>query len=854
MSASQPVSNRRPSTPPWVFWALGGVTLLAALLRLWQLDQLPPGLFFDEAYNGVDARAVADGQTLPLYFTGNNGREPLYLYLQAVLVRFLGPTAYSLRLTSALIGIVTIPLVYFGARTLLLPQPQRYGLPVWAAWPSLVGAAGLAVSFWHVSLSRLAFRAVLLPPLTLLAVAYFWRAWSRGQRRDYLWSGFWFGLSLYSYVAARLLPFAIIAFVLLELIIDAAARREGLGARWGARLRGLAWLTGAGVLVLLPLLTVFAQDPALIAARTGDVSIFTASQTDMPGTPTERLVTNTAAVARSFYDQGDLNIRHNLPTRPVHDWLLAVLFTLGWLAALWRIRMAHMRLLLLWFGVMALPSLLSTDAPHALRMVGMLPPLALLYAVGTQQVQGWAARRDQAMLAGGVLFTLVLLVGGMTTARDYFDRWATEPELGQAFDLDQQLAAQTFADALSAPEQGTLTTRRLYLTPQTRFALGPALSLDPASVSPADLALLIEEDADLFQPLYLLESREGRVAAAWVNAGNTDHLMGDLRLADDASAVTWPGQHPEWPELRSGKSATDLALRPAAPRYPLDVTFENGLQLLGYDLLPEQVTADDATPSVRLATYWQRPAGELPPIDSFDLFAHLLLADGAQVQENGNLGRGFPLALWPVDALVDDRRTFALPPDAASGKARFELGLYDPAVPAGAARLAVVDAAGKPVDDRVLLGAVAIDMMPPRAPVEDLTALDVKFDERIALVGWSFQPAVDDPTTLAVELAWESLDRVSSDYTAFVHLLDPSGTIVAQFDQPPGGVENSTTNWLPGERVRTIFPLAGGLPLVDGYGLRIGLYEPVSGRQLLVSGADAKPGETFVLLPLEAQP
>lgn len=111
MSASQPGHNRR-STPAWILWSLAVVTLVAAFLRLWQLDQLPPGLFFDEAYNGLDARAVADGERFPLYFAGNNGREPLYLYLQAVAVKLLGPSAYALRLTSALIGILTVPLVF----------------------------------------------------------------------------------------------------------------------------------------------------------------------------------------------------------------------------------------------------------------------------------------------------------------------------------------------------------------------------------------------------------------------------------------------------------------------------------------------------------------------------------------------------------------------------------------------------------------------------------------------------------------------------------------------------------------------------------------------------------------------
>ena len=50
--------------------ALAGIVLLGAGLRLWHLSTLPPGLFYDEAVNGVDTRMVLSGAGLPLYFRG----------------------------------------------------------------------------------------------------------------------------------------------------------------------------------------------------------------------------------------------------------------------------------------------------------------------------------------------------------------------------------------------------------------------------------------------------------------------------------------------------------------------------------------------------------------------------------------------------------------------------------------------------------------------------------------------------------------------------------------------------------------------------------------------------------------
>jgi hypothetical protein len=52
------------------------------------LDRLPPGLFFDETFNAVDAEQVLAGDSI--FLTGNNGREPLFIYLQAAALSGLG--------------------------------------------------------------------------------------------------------------------------------------------------------------------------------------------------------------------------------------------------------------------------------------------------------------------------------------------------------------------------------------------------------------------------------------------------------------------------------------------------------------------------------------------------------------------------------------------------------------------------------------------------------------------------------------------------------------------------------------------------------------------------------------------
>ncbi|MCB0257463.1 MAG: glycosyltransferase family 39 protein, partial [Anaerolineae bacterium] len=485
-------------------WVLLVLVILAAGLRLWHLDVLPPGLFVDEAYNGLDASRIVAGVSRPIFFAGNNGREPLYIYLQALSVTLLGPTPLALRMTSAAIGIATIPVIYFAARVILLTGSDQYNSKL-APWLALIAAAGVAVSYWHLSLSRLGFRAVLLVPVAALAIAFFWRAWTGLRWRDYIWSGVWFGVAFYTYTAARALPAVILAFVMIELLVGLIhyrSIRSQPSRLWQLHLKGLLLMAFVAGVIALPLLTTLAKNPLLLSARTEDVSIFVVPQQDMPGTPIERLWHNAIAVANNFYSQGDQNLRHNLPGRPVNDPLLAVLFTLGWLRALWCLRRPRNRLLLIWLTVMLTPTVLSTDAPHSLRSTGALPVVAMFYAVGGEAIYaGWKAFRNRIEPKPGTvshagsmqapspasgfsllipLFIVLLILGisGSLTTRDYFRRWAGSPKLGEAFEVDLQLAAAETATVLNAPgaNKAILLSGDLFSQPQLRFAVGEPIA------------------------------------------------------------------------------------------------------------------------------------------------------------------------------------------------------------------------------------------------------------------------------------------------------------------------------------------------------------------------------------------
>ena len=172
---------------------------VAAGLRLYRLADLPPGLFIDQAQYGLDAYRIARGETFPVFVEGpggnkERGREPLFMYLMAGIFLVAGPTPVAIKLTSALIGIATVIVTYFAASRFF---GERAGL---------CAAALLAVSRWHVTFSRMGFRAILAPLwVSLVALALWWLVRRRSRGAAVLF-GVVVGAGFYTYPAYWSVP------------------------------------------------------------------------------------------------------------------------------------------------------------------------------------------------------------------------------------------------------------------------------------------------------------------------------------------------------------------------------------------------------------------------------------------------------------------------------------------------------------------------------------------------------------------------------------------------------------------------------------------------------------------------
>lgn len=390
------------------FVILISLLLLGAVLRGQGLAHMDADLHHDEAYNALDALALVQSPKLTPFFPANTGREGLYYYALAGGLAAFGESVFALRVVSFLLGMLTLAAAYRLARDVLNDEA--------ALWT--VGA--LAVLYWPVHLNHLIFRVNTLPLLGALA---FWML-LRARRRNQGWllAGLLTGLTLYTYVAARVYVGYALICVLWWLLRDAQLRR------------------GAAKALLMALLTCLPLGLALLQPAETTASLERAAAENIA-----EVIDNAQKWAQAWLSAGDPNDDHNLPARPILDTPLALLSATG-IAGLW-FMVRRKGLLLWWLGLVLVafaPTLLSIDAPHYLRGSGLILPLVLLMGAG-----GAALAR----VRHGWLISLLLMgAAGINTYND-FSRWLAEGELGIYIDMrvNEALAQLPAPDDAAAP-------------------------------------------------------------------------------------------------------------------------------------------------------------------------------------------------------------------------------------------------------------------------------------------------------------------------------------------------------------------------------------------------------------------
>lgn len=640
------------------------ITALAAFLRLYRLDALPPGDGHDVAQYGVDALQILGGAR-PIFLESNFGREALFSYLVAAAYRFTGPGAFGIHLTSALIGTLTIPAIWLAARELFAGDrdgPLGY-LPLLAAFLG-------AVSYWHLNWSRVGLRVILVPLFAALIVFALWRGFSATQpdtwrqpAKSWLWyvaAGALLGLSLYTYQAARLLP----VLVLVAFVLRAFEQR-----RWT---RGdtvsLLLTAAAALLVYLPLGLYAAQHPGALSMRIQQATVL------QPGLSFNeqfnRLFQQALTAVLTYSFRGDTDPQFTIVGRPSLNPFLSLGLWGGVLIALWRFRRSPYVFLLAWLALLTAPAMVADQAATAKRYLGAFPAAMMLVSLGLLWPLEWLRRDDGRQtttrtvpaVARG-LWSVILLLGLLyTTARtfrDYFIVWAADPDLPAHFQADYRAIGEYIAG----------------LDPDAPVWVSPFPADHPVIQLHAGLRPALRG----YNGRFCLPHTEpvGERGAVYVIVpGLQDQSLEELqRMYPEGETVEGPlrpgSDRPYYRAFHAPARATSLVGPPE-----LQATWANGIELVLVELAGHG-SAEGGEYSAAL-TYRATAA---PPAN-YTAFTHLVgpaKPDGSTLwaqSDSEPCGGALPTRAWRPGDLIRDTMSFTLPPDTPAGQYILMTGFY----------------------------------------------------------------------------------------------------------------------------------------------------------------------------------
>ncbi len=801
------------------------IVLAASFLRLYRIDELPPALHGDTAYKGVAALRIMQGEH-PIFFEESwGGIEPMYMYILALFFYLFGTAPLVIKALSAIVGIITVPLLYLLARELF--DSKVVGL---------LASSWLATSYWHVSWSRLGWESILVPPFTIVAVYFLWRGLKSNQWKEFIWAGLSLGAALYTYQAIRFLPI----FVVLYLFYRTLTER----GFWKAYRAKLALFLLIALLVFIPLGGYFVTHPDTVLRRAREVSIFNPEKN--PEGPLRSFLSSAVRILGMYNIRGDPLWRHNLPGRPAFDALSSVCFLFGLGIALIKRRESAYSLLLFWLVIMSLPPILTPprDVPHFTRSIGALPAACVLPAIGVQGAWKWLSSRRPSPTAHRLFWvsaSALLVSVAILTYRDYFVVWAGNPDLrDQYFDgqfLDVATAMNQLDDpqgvwilpisALAAPhdEPGHHTIEFIYRgqAPFDFLRLDEAMAAEELSrlSHGRQRALVVEYKNYTIEEAYNYIDADPKQLIPFLLGRYGQQLK--QRVFDDFDILTY--QLPDVPDFTIAES-----LEPVSVDFGDQMMltgFDYGVPLSQLDTAPSQVkgralpsgegawivlqwqSVTDLSTDYKVALYLlderERVVGQ---VDKILLSNHMRLTSD-----------------WEPGQVEIDYYSLPSLPATAPGDYHIELVIYDVAT---MQRLAILGIEGNQLGHSYTLGELEISR-PPKPPVVEpgQRITDGMMAPEVILLGYDLPRTEASPgAELEVGLYWEALNDVQNDYVVLTQIRDDEGHVWGEEEGRPGYGGHPTTQWEKDEIIRDWHdvPINAETPNGD-YRLHVGITE-----------------------------
>ena len=410
------------------------ILTIASFFRLWQLSSIPPALYPDVAINGNEALQALETKDFKVFYPENNGREGFFINLIAFSFLIFGVSVWSIKIVSAIIGILTVLGIY-----LFTKESFGYAKIKNSGIIALASSFFLAISFWHVNFSRLGFRAIFTPFIMVFSFYFLFKGFRTKKLANFIIAGLIFGLGFHTYISFRLAVLLLMGVLFIWLLIYKKEKET-------KKYFFFAFCLFFSIFIIaLPIGIYFLQHPGDFVGRATGVSVF--SQPN----PIKVFIKSVFVHLAMFNLKGDGNWRHNIAGSPVLFWPIGILFLIGIFISLkkflYSLKNKDYSLFLLhstllgWLMVMVLPSALTYEGiPHSLRSIGAIPPVLIFSAMGMEflyrKIKERVEKLPRKNLWGKFLFLdLILLISFFTFAeyQRYFVIWGENPEVKGAF-------------------------------------------------------------------------------------------------------------------------------------------------------------------------------------------------------------------------------------------------------------------------------------------------------------------------------------------------------------------------------------------------------------------------------------
>lgn len=387
------------------------VTVLAALVRVLQLTDIPPGLHGDEGLAGLDGQRILREGWIGPYLPSALGTPSGTFYWTAAVFGMFGKSMFTVRLSFAILGIATVPLTY-GAFRIMFDRRV-----------ALIAAIILAVMSWHVHLSRAAFTPVSWPFMQMGALLFLVAGFQTRRWPFFAVAGLFFGGGSYGYLGYP--AFMVVLGIYLAWLLFYSYRH-----RLQEFMRYMAVFAAFAVLIALPLIT-FAKSPDSAFWDRFRIYSYTKSaeyqEADGFFDKVDLFAGKAKGYFRGFVDKPTFDGVDALGINPILDRVSPFLMVAGIVLAFRNWRKPQYLLPLLMLLVVPNAALWSLDGMYR-RTIGLAPFMALLVALPlalawqtADRWRPWAKYGAYYAIAGSIALISYL------NLNTYFDSYSSEP-------------------------------------------------------------------------------------------------------------------------------------------------------------------------------------------------------------------------------------------------------------------------------------------------------------------------------------------------------------------------------------------------------------------------------------------